>query len=307
VTIRSLAVIAIIIAMLPLSIPTAMAAKHAWPTCENFLSQDDAQAIYDADTSDRFKLVSKSSNGAPCQGNVTFGTQPLVSCDALASAPDAQTALQGLLDRTSVSGDPYGLDSDGDGTACDQASGKGGDAETLDAPQSATPQDAATPTDATSQPDTGKAKKAKNGGNTTGTDTTPPPSAPSGTNNSNTPPTVTGGNDVIVTTSTGGGESGESLDARLEARFAELEAQFAAFSGHDDTTSTGRQSSPVVVSTAPPATTSAVSSSIPTSASSTGTATTTALHRGHHGHGKGHGKHHKSHKNGKHHHKKGHH
>jgi hypothetical protein len=297
VLIRSLAVIAVIFAMLPLSLPTQVAAKKSWPACENFLNQDDAQAAYDADTSDPFSLVkAKQGTSVPCEGNATFGTQPLVSCDAVATDPNAQVALQGLLDHTAAGGDPYGLDPDGNGTACDQANGKGGDAETLDAPQSATPEDATNPTDTTSQPDTGKAKKTKNGGNSTtstdtGTSTAPPPSDSS--------------NDVTVIASTGGDES---LGARLEARFAELEAQFAAFSGDEDTTSGGGQRSPVVVSTSPPATTLGGTSSLPSTTGSTATGTTTAQHRGHHhkGHGKGHGKHHKGKKHGKHHNKNGH-
>ncbi len=299
--IRSLAVIAVIVAMLPLSLPSQVAAKKSWPTCENFLNQADAQAAYDADTSDPFGLVkAKQGNGVPCDSIATFGTQPLVSCDALADFPDAQAALQGLLDLTAAGGDPYALDPDGNGAACDQASGKGGDAETLDAPQSATPEDA-TPTDTTSQPDTGKARKVKNGGNaSTSADTSnssaPPPSNTSSSNSTRSTET---GNDVTVIASTGGDES---LGARLEARFAELEAQFATFSGDDDTTANGGQSSPVVVTTSPPATTTlGTTSPSTTSTTSTGTGTTTALHRGHHH--KGHGKHHKGHKNGKHQHK----
>lgn len=313
--IRYVAVIAFVVAMLPLSLSTSIAAKHTWPTCENFLNQADAQAAYDADTSDPFGLVkSRQGNGVPCEGTATFGTQPLVSCDALADFPDAQAALQGLLDQTAAGGDPYALDPDGNGTACDQASGKGGDAEPLDAPQSATPYDATNPTETTtSQPDAGKAKKTKNDGNTTSsTDSNPTSSTPPPSNTKSANPTQSSntGNDVIVNAPTG---SGESLEARLEARFAELEAQFAAFSGDDDTTSTGGPNTPVVISTAPPAATTpanASSSLSPTSTTSSGTGTTTAPPRGghhHKGHGKGHGKHHKGHKHGKHHHNRGHH
>ena len=71
VLIRSLAVIAFVIAMLPLSLPIATAAVSR-PTCENFLNQADAQAAYNADTSDPLGLASKSSTGSPCEGNIAF-------------------------------------------------------------------------------------------------------------------------------------------------------------------------------------------------------------------------------------------
>jgi hypothetical protein len=294
---RSLAVIAFIMAMLPLTLPTATAAKHAWPTCENFLNQADAQAAYDADPSDPFKLTAKSS-GAPCDGTVAFGAQPLVSCDALDPNPDARSALQGLLAATAAGGDPYGLDPDGNGAACDQ-SGGAGDTEPLDMPQSATPE-------ATSSPDTGKVKKAKNGGNTsTDTGATAPAPPPSDTTSSTRTPSITAGNGVVVSAPSGGSAaSGESLGARLEARFAELEAQFAAFSGDDDTASSRGNTAPITIPTGPSTTTTSGTGALPglpsTTSTSTG-ATTAARHGHHHGHGKGHGKHHKGHNNGKHH------
>src|SRR5687768_2768240 len=101
-------------ALLLNGLPTHVAAQTEWPNCENFRDQANAQATYDADREDPFDLESsKPVNDLPCEDEPDFGTQPLVSCDALTSYPDAQQALQGLYDHTRDEGDPYGLDQGG--------------------------------------------------------------------------------------------------------------------------------------------------------------------------------------------------
>src|SRR5829696_1635425 len=113
--------------------PARVAAQTEWPNCENFRDQDDAQATYDADRADPFDLESSEPvNDVPCEDEPAFGTEPLVSCDALTDYPDAQQALQCLYDHTRDEGDPYGLDQGGDpAIACD---GAGGDQDALDGP-----------------------------------------------------------------------------------------------------------------------------------------------------------------------------
>jgi hypothetical protein len=94
--------------------PAHVAAQTEWPNCENFRDQDEAQAAYDADRADPFALESSEPvNDVPCEDEPAFGTEPLVSCDALTDYPDAQQALQGLYDHTRDGGDPYGLDQGG--------------------------------------------------------------------------------------------------------------------------------------------------------------------------------------------------
>src|SRR5215207_6158537 len=103
------------------SLPAHGAAQTQWPNCENFRDQDDAQAAYEADSADPFDLESSEPvNDVPCEEEPTFGTEPLISCDALSQYPDAQQALQGLYDHTRDDRDPYGLDQGGDpAVACD--------------------------------------------------------------------------------------------------------------------------------------------------------------------------------------------
>src|SRR5829696_7315816 len=87
-------------------------------------SQSDAQAAFTADPSDPFGL-DVDNNGVACQTEERFGTSSLVTCDDLRDYPDAQPALQGLYDYTQAAGDPYTLDADGNGIACDAGDGKG--------------------------------------------------------------------------------------------------------------------------------------------------------------------------------------
>src|SRR5688500_15698375 len=111
-------------------------AQERRPTCANFRYQSDAQAAFTADPSDPFGLDG-DNNGVACQTEERFGTTPLVICDDLRAHPDAQPALQGLYDYTRATGDPYTLDADGNGIACDDADGGGDgrdDREVLDGP-----------------------------------------------------------------------------------------------------------------------------------------------------------------------------
>jgi hypothetical protein len=65
-------------------LPDHVHAQTEWPNCENFRDQDDAQAAYDADRGDPFDLESSEPvNDVPCEDEPNFGTEPLISCDAL--------------------------------------------------------------------------------------------------------------------------------------------------------------------------------------------------------------------------------
>jgi len=87
---RRLGLIAVT-ALLLSGLPAPAAAQTEWPNCENFRDQDDAQATYDADRGDPFDLESTEPvNDVPCEDEPDFGTEPLVSCDALTDYPDAQ-------------------------------------------------------------------------------------------------------------------------------------------------------------------------------------------------------------------------
>lgn len=187
-------------------LPADIAAQPEWPNCENFLDQDDAQATYDADRGDPFDLASSEPvNDVPCEDEQNFGTAPLVSCDALTKHPDAQQALQGLYDHTRDEGDPYGLDQGGDpAIACDSG-GRADEQDPLDGPP----------------PDTGANDQEALDG---------PPLDTSQNDQEvldGTLPVPSTGTTVVVSAAPLADFA--SLEARLDARFAALKAQFAAF------------------------------------------------------------------------------
>jgi hypothetical protein len=188
-------------------LPDHVHAQTEWPNCENFRDQDDAQAAYDAEPTDPFDLESSEPvNDVPCEDEPAFGTEPLISCDALTDYPDAQQALQGLYDHTRDEGDPYGLDQGGDpAIACDD--GNGGADE----------QD---PLDGTPRERQGNGEEALDG---------PPPdrSRRDREARDESPPLTSGGTTVVVSAAPLGDFA--DLEARLDARFAALEADFAAF------------------------------------------------------------------------------
>jgi hypothetical protein len=219
--------------------PAHVTAQTEWPNCENLLDQDDAQAAYEADRADPFDLESTEPvNDVPCEDEPAFGTAPLVSCDALTDYPDAQQALQGLYDHTRDEGDPYGLDQGGDpAIACDD--GNGG----ADEPD---------PLDRTSSERRGNDEEALDG---------PPPdrSRRDREARDESPPTTSGGTTVVVSATPLGDFA--SLEERLDARFAALEADFAAFEERaqngfgrfdesGDGASSGEQGATVIVSSA---------------------------------------------------------
>ncbi len=181
-------------------------AQERRPTCEHFRFQSDAQATFTADPSDPFGLDG-DNNGVACQAEERFGTTPLVNCDDLRDHPDAQRALQGLLDYTRAAGDPYTVDADGNGIACDSGDGeraRRADREALDGPPESG----------------GRDREALDG---------PAPDRRRDDQQEldQSPPVTSRGPNVVVGTGSLG--TGETLEARLEARFATLEAQFAAF------------------------------------------------------------------------------
>jgi hypothetical protein len=187
--------------------PAHVTAQTEWPNCENVLDQDDAQAAYDADRGDPFDLESSEPvNDVPCEDEPAFGTEPLISCDALSQYPDAQQALQGLYDHTRDDGDPYGLDQGGDpAVACD---GGGNGADVQD------------PLDGTPRERRGNDDEALDG---------PPPDRSRRDRNARdgSPPTTSDGTTVVVSAAPLADFA--SLEERLDARFAALEADFAAF------------------------------------------------------------------------------
>ena len=190
----------------PLMLGHDAAAQEQRPNCENFRNQSDAQATFTADPSDPFGLDG-DTNGVACQVEERFGTTPLVNCDDLRDHPDAQQALQGLYDYTRAAGDPYTLDADGNGIACDDGDGAGDgqdDREALDGP-----------------PESGGRDQEDLDG------AAPDQSRDDQEDLDRSPPVTSSGPHVVV--STGALGTGETLEARLEARFAALEAQFAAF------------------------------------------------------------------------------
>jgi hypothetical protein len=177
-------------------------------TCANFRSQSDAQAAFTADPSDPFSL-DVDTNGVACQTEERFGTTPLVTCDDLRDYSDARPALQGLYDYTQAAGDPYTLDADGNGIACDDGDRKGNRRhhhEELDGPPASRSRDR-------EELDGPAPERRRN--DRENLDRSPPVTS----------------RDPTVVVSTGVRSTGETLEARLEARFAALEAQFAAFAG----------------------------------------------------------------------------
>src|SRR6478672_5451033 len=135
------AALIVALALLARTLPAPAAEPHPWPTCANFRTQHDAQITYHADQSDPLGLAASSSaTTVPCGGNVAFGTPPLISCAVLDTRPNAQAALQLLSAYTRADGDPYGLDPDGNGIACDQNSDvQGATPPSVDLSQAATP------------------------------------------------------------------------------------------------------------------------------------------------------------------------
>ena len=224
-------------------LPAHVYAQTEWPNCENFLDQDDAQAAYDADRGDPFDLESSEPvNDVPCEDEPAFGTEPLISCDALSQYPDAQQALQGLYDHTRDDGDPYGLDQGGDpAVACD---GGGNGADVQD------------PLDGTPRERRGNDDEALDG---------PPPDRSRRDRDARdaSPPTTTDGTTVVVSAAPLGDFA--SLEERLDARFAALEADFAAFEvraqngfgrfeeSADDASSREQGATVIVSSSRPPA------------------------------------------------------
>jgi hypothetical protein len=177
-------------------------------TCANFRSQSDAQAAFTADPSDPFSL-DVDTNGVACQTEERFGTTPLVTCDDLRDYSDARQALQGLYDYTQAAGDPYTLDDDGNGIACDDGDGKGNrrhHREELDGPPASR----------------SRGREELDG-------PAPERRRDDRENLKRSAPVSRRGPTVVV--SIGARSTGETLEARLEARFAALEAQFAAFAG----------------------------------------------------------------------------
>ncbi len=97
--------------------------------CPNFLSQADAQAVYDAafesDGSDIYGLdEGPEPNGRACDGERTeLGTEDLASCANFRQQSHAQALFE-----AGGADDPYNLDPNGNGDACDLANvGDGGD------------------------------------------------------------------------------------------------------------------------------------------------------------------------------------
>jgi len=190
------------------------AAQDQRPICEHFRSQSDAQATFTADPSDPFGL-DDDNNGVACQGQDRFGTTSLVSCDDLRDSPAAQRALQGLLDYTRATGDPYALDPDGNDIACDDVEAGDGRADRAarDGPPERSRRDQ-------KDRDGVSTDQRRNGAATDqrrDVQETQDRSAP-----------VTSRAPVVVV-STGARGPGETLEDRLEVRFAALEAQFDAF------------------------------------------------------------------------------
>jgi hypothetical protein len=193
-------------ALLLTGLPAPAAAQAEWPNCENFRDQDDAQAAYDADRQDPFDLESTEPvNDVPCEDESAFGTEPLVSCDALTDDPDAQQALQGLYDHTRDEGDPYSLDQGGDpAIACDG----GGGADEQD------------PLDGPPRDRRGNGQENLDG---------PPPDRSRRDREARGEAPVVSGDGTVVVVSTTPLDDFASLEERLDARFAALEADFAAF------------------------------------------------------------------------------
>jgi hypothetical protein len=196
-----------LIALVLNGMPAHVAAQPEWPNCENFLAQDDAQATYDADRGDPFDLASSEPvNDVPCEDEPNFGTAPLVSCDALTEHPDAQQALQGLYDSTRDAGDSYGLDQGGDpAIACDSGSGGADAQDPLDGPL----------------PDTGANDQEALDG--------PPPETSQNDQEVLDAPTAGTRSGTTVVVSAAPLADFDDLGVRLDARFADLEAEFAAF------------------------------------------------------------------------------
>ena len=183
-----------------------VAAQTEWPNCENFRDQDDAQVTYDADQTDPFDLESsQTANDVPCEDELNFGRQPLASCDALINEPNALQALQGLYDYTRGEGDPYGLDQGGDpAIACD-GDGGGDEREVLDGPP----------------PDSGGNDQENLDGPAADRSRDDQPEV------DGSPPGTSDGTTIVVIAAPL--DDFASLEARLSAQFATLEADFAAF------------------------------------------------------------------------------
>lgn len=105
--------------------------------CATFDSQEEAQAVYDADPSDPNNL-DEDGDGLACdefdygdgvvivdEGEDGDGTGLDLTCDDFATQEEAQEQLD--ADPT----DPLGLDPDGDGTACEPGENAGGTIDTM--------------------------------------------------------------------------------------------------------------------------------------------------------------------------------
>jgi hypothetical protein len=170
--------------------------------CGNFLPasegrQQHAQAVYDADSSDPYGLDgpkgpnndTRGEPGIACETESDLGTASPASCqDFLPATEGGREHAQALFDQA-ANGDPYLLDIDGNGIACDGDKGGDNDQDPLDGP----------PPDR--RPDD---QKDLDGGVPT-----------------------SGGTNVVVSVTPL--HDFDDLEARLDARFAALETQFAAF------------------------------------------------------------------------------
>jgi hypothetical protein len=113
--------------------PAAMAQTGDQYDCADFASQEEAQAVYDQDTSDPNGLDA-DSDGVACEelpttttddgtGNGGTGTQDL-DCADFATQAEAQAALD------ADPSDPNNLDGDADGVACEVTFGEPTDTTT---------------------------------------------------------------------------------------------------------------------------------------------------------------------------------
>jgi hypothetical protein len=179
--------------------------------CSNFLpaaegGQEHAQAVFVAagglQGNDPYQLDLTGERGAACDG-ANLGSAPPATCQNFRAPEDAQALL-----AATAPNDPYGLDPDHDGVACD-----GGPITRPDPLASPPPSDPpATPQRGASSP------KA------TATPTTTAAALPTV---AAIAPTPAAGTRVITIAAPLG--TGQTLDDQLNARFAALEAQFAAF------------------------------------------------------------------------------
>ncbi len=175
------------------AIPDAAAQQR--PDCENFLDNEDSQVALDADPSDPFVLDEQGEgDGEACeQPEGAFGTPPLVNCDDLQGHPDIARALYDHSLRK-YGDDRYALAAciEQESTAADPPPGNGSN---------------------------GGGNGSGDGKNGGGQENDPEVL-------DGVPPDTSGSSGAVGTVAIG---PGETLETRLEARFAALEAQFAEF------------------------------------------------------------------------------